>query len=538
MSSALSSFSRIPAAFFLVVAISTIAAMTGCGSKGSSTAGGPTFSGNTSVNVLISSTANDQLSRFDIELQSLKLTDQSGTVIELLPATQGLEFMHVNGGIEPLLTVRVPQGIYSGATATVGTAEFTCVTLTPTGGLDTSIFAYGQTPAENIKVNLREPITITGTNMSVGLNLLVSESAALSSCYAAQGQYTYSITPTFELAPISLASQPTNATNGKVMSLDGRVTSIDLGGNTFALSLPQDLYIAPTEVSIKSGNGTTYDGISGLSGLAAGMLVDIDGAIRADGSVAATRIAVLDADTTNLSMQTGPVMQTNSSVPLVVAFGQRQQGYLYDMRLDPIWIPYDYSGAVFEISGNFSNLLNLPFLPSFNSSNMVDGQNVYVTSHASQVTGNPYTPTSSIMLFPQTINGSVVAASTSGGFTVYTVTLADYSLFPQLAVQAGQATLLNNPGEVQVYTDSNTQKVNTTPLAPGSTLRFYGLVFNDNGTLRMDCAQVSDGVASTAQANSRTRMRPGCGADSYSRRRGGSAAIDYFLPAIRVGHER
>ena len=508
MSSALSSFSRIPAAFFLVVAISTIAAMTGCGSKGSSTAGGPTFSGNTSVNVLISSTANDQLSRFDIELQSLKLTDQSGTVIELLPATQGLEFMHVNGGIEPLLTVRVPQGIYSGATATVGTAEFTCVTLTPTGGLDTSIFAYGQTPAENIKVNLREPITITGTNMSVGLNLLVSESAALSSCYAAQGQYTYSITPTFELAPISLASQPTNATNGKVMSLDGRVTSIDLGGNTFALSLPQDLYIAPTEVSIKSGNGTTYDGISGLSGLAAGMLVDIDGAIRADGSVAATRIAVLDADTTNLSMQTGPVMQTNSSVPLVVAFGQRQQGYLYDMRLDPIWIPYDYSGAVFEISGNFSNLLNLPFLPSFNSSNMVDGQNVYVTSHASQVTGNPYTPTSSIMLFPQTINGSVVAASTSGGFTVYTVTLADYSLFPQLAVQAGQATLLNNPGEVQVYTDSNTQKVNTTPLAPGSTLRFYGLVFNDNGTLRMDCAQVSDGVASTAQANSRTRMRP------------------------------
>jgi hypothetical protein len=25
--------------------------------------------------------------------------------------------------------------------------------------------------------------------------------------------------------------------------------------------------------------------------------------------------------------------------------------------------------------------------------------------------------------------------------------------------------------------------------------RFYGLVFNDNGALRMDCAQVNDGVA-------------------------------------------
>jgi hypothetical protein len=29
----------------------------------------------------------------------------------------------------------------------------------------------------------------------------------------------------------------------------------------------------------------------------------------------------------------------------------------------------------------------------------------------------------------------------------------------------------------------------------GSVVRFYGLVFNDNGMLRMDCAQVNDGVA-------------------------------------------
>ncbi len=29
----------------------------------------------------------------------------------------------------------------------------------------------------------------------------------------------------------------------------------------------------------------------------------------------------------------------------------------------------------------------------------------------------------------------------------------------------------------------------------GGVARFYGLVFNDNGTLRMDCAQIDDGVA-------------------------------------------
>jgi hypothetical protein len=50
--------------------------------------------------------------------------------------------------------------------------------------------------------------------------------------------------------------------------------------------------------------------------------------------------------------------------------------------------------------------------------------------------------------------------------------------------------------------DSNTQKLNTRTLASGNTLRFNGLVFNDNGTLRMDCAQVNDGVSLTPQSNS------------------------------------
>jgi hypothetical protein len=62
---------------------------------------------------------------------------------------------------------------------------------------------------------------------------------------------------------------------------------------------------------------------------------------------------------------------------------------------------------------------------------------------------------------------------------------------------------------VQVYVDSNTQKLNSTTLGAGNTFRFYGLVFNDNGTLRMDCAQVNDGVAFTPTANSSRRLEAG-----------------------------
>jgi hypothetical protein len=73
--------------------------------------------------------------------------------------------------------------------------------------------------------------------------------------------------------------------------------------------------------------------------------------------------------------------------------------------------------------------------------------------------------------------------------------LAAYNLFPDLAVQAGQTTLRTNPSSVVVYVDTNTQLLDTKPLALGSVLRFNGLLFNDSGTLRMDCGQVNDGAA-------------------------------------------
>ena len=84
---------------------------------------GPKLSGNTSVTAVLSSTANDQLSEFDMVLQSITMTSQSGNTVNLLPAAQGFEFIHVNGQVEPLTTVSIPQDIYTSATATIGYAQ-------------------------------------------------------------------------------------------------------------------------------------------------------------------------------------------------------------------------------------------------------------------------------------------------------------------------------------------------------------------------------------------------------------------------------
>jgi hypothetical protein len=216
----------------------------------------------------------------------------------------------------------------------------------------------------------------------------------------------------------------------------------------------------------------------------------MDLAIQADGSLLATRVAVPDTNAANLSVANGPPTQLTPST--IYALEVEQEGVAL-ADLDNI---FGYTNATFQISNQLTNLQSLPFAATFTAANMVDGQNIFFSTHAQRVNGFPPlpTPVTTMTLMPQTINGTVSAISTSGGFTTYTVTLASYDPFPILAGQPIQTPLLTNPGSVVVYADGNTQVLNGAPTV-GSIFRFYGLVFNDGGTLRMDCAQIGAGVA-------------------------------------------
>jgi hypothetical protein len=430
----------------------------------------------------------------------LTLTSQSGKTVTLLASQQPGEFMHLNGGIEPLVTVTVPQDIYASATATLG-AEFVCVAQVPGGGLGIANYTVvNQGPS----LNLASPITVTGNNMALLLNMQVSESAVFPACWSTPPFEGFSMTPTFTLAPIVLSASPTNSGNGKVMGLEGEVASLGSANNGFSLSIAEGPYGTRT-VAVSTASATVFQGVNNISALAAGMFVNMDGALQPDGSIAATRIAV--ENQTAVNMFTGPLLNVDAETPVLMLYGRQEQGPLSPAGPggSPAYfdIPeIDFSNAVFGISGQLTNVQNLPFVASFNASNMVAGQNVDLSSGTLSLTGGVYTVGNTVTLIPQTVDATVVASSTSGSFTDYTVSLASYDLFPTLAVQQGQTTLLTNPSQMEVYVDSNTQQLNTKQaLAVGSTLRFYGLVFNDNGTLRMDCAQVNDGVPFTTQSN-------------------------------------
>jgi hypothetical protein len=451
---------------------------------------GSTLTGNTAVTVLASSTANDQLSQYRLTVQSLTLTSQSGTTVTLLDTPQTAEYIHLNGGVEPLTTVSIPEGVYTAATATVTPGGPTCVGMEANNGglLTNGAIGFGPTAASGVTVKLPSPITVTGTSMGLELNLQVAETVSSFDCVASQlGSAT--ITPTFNLTALTIATQPTNQSNGKAIGLHGLLAAVETGGSSFSVTGAD----GPTW-QVASSSSTVFQGVTGAAQLAAGMPVDMDVTIQAGGVLLATRVAVYDANPSTLTMENGPLLQIAASQSTLFAHVDDWAGPItYGLSITN---PFSFNNAVFQISGQLANVQSLPFTASFNASNMVDGQNVFMTTHATAESRYPiYVPVTTMTLIPQTINGKVISVSTSGNFTVYTVTLAAYDLFPDLAVQPGQTTVVSNPGNVVIYVDGNTQLLSSSSIAVGSVLRFNGLVFNDSGTLRMDCAQVNDGVA-------------------------------------------
>jgi hypothetical protein len=470
---------------FSLASIATLLA--GCGGGGSASTT-PQPKQNSAVTVLLSSRANDRSSQFIVSFSRLWLVSQSGTQVDVIAKPQSVEFIHLNGSVAPLLTATVPQDTYVSANIVTTYSQFTCVTLSSTGELATNTLA---STSDNAVVTLPTPLTIGTPEANVLLELQVSQSAQYTTCGSAGSLQPFSVRPIFDLTGAAVVNRPTNSANGLATSLAGLIASVATVPNGFDVTTDYGL-----TWSVGINSGTALQGVTDASALEVGMPVDMDVAIQADGSLVAARVAVVDTNIANLSTFRGPLNSVVAAVPYLYIGPLEDQGqYLTTAGTLLGSMDMGFGAAVFKISGRFGNVQSLPFSATFNAANMVAGQNVYITNHQLYFSGPNPDPADTITLMPQTIDGTVVAVATSGGFTTYTVALAAYDLFPTLAVQAGQTTLLQNAGTVVVYAGSSTQMLNSAPANVGSVLRFNGLVFNDSGTLRMDCAEVLDGVA-------------------------------------------
>jgi hypothetical protein len=481
------------------MALLVVGLAAGCGGSG----GSPKLNGNTAVTLSVSSQGNDKLYQVNLGLTEITLTNQAGKTVSLLnsPAnptpTYSPEFIHLNGSAEPLVTVSIPQDTYTSASVTFARGGLVCIGADPsTGGLEIAHWNYDSSLSQ-ATVSIPTPITVTGTSMGLSLQMQVSQSSSISSCSGNGTNFDSSTAPSFILTPTQLASAPTNYTNGKDTGIFAEVDSLATGSTGFTVELSHipsgsNNWDNPTSYTlpVTVGPDTVYQGITGISSLAKGAFLDMDLEYQADGTVLATRVAVPDPTATNAEIgQLGYVTKDSSELQIFPRQALGNDALADNQDFGP-------GKAAFIISGQFTNVKNLPFTASFNASTLVAGQQVYITSGPLRTTGaQPVAAATSITLEPQTINGTVSSVSSSGSFKVYTVTLASYDLIPLMATLADQATVVNQPSTLQVYVDANMQTLNTTSLAAGSTLRFNGLIFNDAGTLRMDCARIMDGVA-------------------------------------------
>ena len=312
----------------------------GCGGGVAGSGGtGTTSGGSTTVTILSTSTANDRLFQYSTTIVSLTLTNQSGNTVSLLTTPLYPEFIHLNGVQEPMVTVNIPQGTYTSATASLGSAGFTCAALGSGGVYTTHWFGdIDSVPAGDVTVSLPEPITITGASMVLSLDLLVSQSASYTSCYPT-GTETFSTTPNFSLTAEAVSPQPTNSGNGKMNGLEGVIASVDSAGNSFVVNAADGYNyggpcVPPTPADcandltwrVAVNASTVFQGITGFSQLVAGLAVDMDATIQADGSLLATRIAVYDTNTSNTSLWVVPVVFVdNSLASLAIGIGEREE---------------------------------------------------------------------------------------------------------------------------------------------------------------------------------------------------------------------
>jgi len=466
------------ASFIFAVSLPLFAVfLGGCGSGMSAPVLPPP--GPTSITLLLSSTANDQLSELFFTIANISLTNKSGAAVTLFsnptPPGPGVpnEFIHLNGNLEPLVTLNVPAGVYDSATLTFVTPVFTYITTDATSHV-TIHFDSDSFGTESAIVNLPSPVTVSGAAMTLVLNLQVSPSVTLSTGVNGSGD-TYTIAPTFTLAPLSPS---TSVKGNEVAGLQGQVSAISTANNSFTVQTPNF-----ETLTFQTGTNTVFQGIGAFSALTTGMDLILDAGIQSNGSLQATRVAVRDV--TALNIVTGPIVVQGldpSGSGLTFLDVLNTQHLTNDVNNQPANTErYDLeSNTTFRTAEQFTNIAALPFPASFSAADLFLGQNIYVSSPGI----SSHTPATTITLIPQTINGTISSISNSGNFQIYTVALAPYDLLTTL----GTAT------QVTVYVDSNTKTLNSTTLALGNPFRFNGLIFNDSSTLRMDCGQVNDGV--------------------------------------------
>jgi hypothetical protein len=411
--------------------------LTGCGGGSRQN---PIQATGTMVTLQTGDAANDQIVKFELTISSITLTGASGTAntSNLLGAPAEVEFTHEAGTFETLSVSRVPPGTYSGATLTVSNPEVVAII----GGAPTELQAA--LSSTTVNVSFSPNVTIGSAPMFLNFDLDLANSVTISGTSA-------TISPKFNVSTSTVAPDENNENddNGEIEDVHGKVTNITAPNFTIQTN--------STTITFATNSSTRFEeGISQLSDLKPGDIVEVDGVTQPDGSKLATKverdenengeevegiISALDNPLTKITIVHQEDSTGSSSSPVTV-----------DIAVN--------SSTVYSVR---SDKLNIT-APPFDGAHIGKGQRIEADA------GNNTSPllTTQVKLREQALIGTVAAspAPTTSGFTL------NVSPTSAFATLSGATTV-----PVTFASGANLQM---TPVA-GATIRVRGLVFV-NGT--------------------------------------------------------
>jgi hypothetical protein len=398
---------------------------------------------------------NDQIAKFELTISSITLTGVSptATTANLLAKPAEVEFSHQAGTFEPLTLANLPPGTYNGATVTVTGAEVVVLN----AGVPAKVTAT--ISSGTVSVTFAN-ITVTTTPLFLNFDLDLANSVVLNGTPITSA----TITPKFN---VTSAATPPAGNEGNEDHDNGEMD--DVHGSVKSISAPNfTITTKSTDITFATDANTRFkDGITQLSDLKVGDIVEVDGITKSDGTKLATKveressntgeeaeglISALDNPLTKITIIHQEDSTGNSNSPVTVDIGVNSST-VYSVRTDKLNITP----------------------PAFDATHIGKGQRIEADS---STTTSPLLATK-VKLREQALIGTVAAspAPTASGFTI---TVSPTSAFGTLSGATSVAV-----------TFANGATLKTTPVA-GATIRARGLVFFNGGVYSMIAVRDDD----------------------------------------------
>jgi len=329
-------------------------------------------------------------------------------------------------------------------------------------------------------VTFSSPITVGSTPMAMGFDLDLASSVTT----ASGGALT--MNPVFRVTSGTQGSgNAMDPADGGIQQMMGSVSSIS--GSSFVMTSMQ----AAQSFTFMTNSSTVLNGTS-MSSMANGMLLIVDATLQSDGSLMATRVQSM---MNSGGVMGGGIITSVAGSPATALTLVMQNGVGTGMMSSDFaaGATVDLGGSTtYQIDEDNMDMAGLPFTPTFDDSHIYAGQAVMPISSSGMMSGgmgggmmggSPLAgtiTTSEVLLEPQGLTGTSTTAISSGATTSFTLTLPSDSAF----------TTLTGATSVTIFQQPQTTVTGSAPIASGSSVHAFGLLFFDAGQWKMVASRI------------------------------------------------